>query len=408
MSHLENFDKEIYDLIKLEEERQLNHIELIASENYASKTVIETIGNAFNNKYAEGYSGRRYYGGCIYADQVEDIAISRLKEIFGSECANVQPHSGAQANGAVYLGLINPGDKVLGMDLAHGGHLTHGSPVNMSGKYYEFHSYGVEKETEMIDYDKVRDTAKKVMPRLLVAGASTYPRSIDFKILGDIAKEIGAYFMVDMAHIAGLVAAGVHMSPVPYADIVTLTTHKTMRGPRGGAILMKKEFEKEVNKGVFPGHQGGPLVHTIAAKAVAFKEALGDDFKEYQKQIVKNAKVLSTSLMDKGIRLISNGTDNHLMCIDTKASFGITGKEAEKRLSDVCITANKNAIPFDEEKPMVTSGLRIGTPVVTTRGMKEKDMEVLADIMYKALREEDSQKQKERVSQLVKDFPYSV
>ena len=406
MEHVKKFDPEIYQLIMQEKARQQRNIELIASENYASEAVLEALGNYFNNKYAEGYPGKRYYGGCEYTDLMEDVARDRLKQLFQAEHANVQPHSGAQANTAVYLALLQPGDTVMGMNLNHGGHLTHGSKVNLSGKIYNFIPYGVDKETERIDYDEMEKIALDCQPKLIVAGASAYSREIDFKRISEIAKKVNAYLMVDMAHIAGLVAAGLHISPVPYADVVTSTTHKTLRGPRGGIILCKKELAAVIDKAVFPGMQGGPLEHVIAAKAVAFKEALSDDFKVYQQQTVQNAKALANGLNKRGLRLVSGGTDNHLICIDTKSSFGITGKEAENRLFNVNITVNKNAIPFDTEKPVVTSGVRIGTPVVTTRGMNEQDMEELADIIVCALKEQDIDTQLARTKALTDAYPF--
>jgi len=336
------------------------------------------------NKYAEGYPGRRYYGGCEFVDKVENLAIERAKKIFGADHANVQPHSGSNANFGVYFAILKPGDKILGMDLSHGGHLTHGSPVNMSGSYFNVVFYGVNKETETIDYDQVREIAKRERPKLIIAGASAYPRIIDFKVFREIADETGAYFMVDMAHIAGIVAAGLHPNPVDYADFVTTTTHKTLRGPRGGMILCRKEFAQKIDKAIFPGTQGGPLMHVIAAKAACFNEVLNDGFVEYQKQVLKNAKALSQELMNKGFRIVSGGTDNHLMLVDVR-NKNLTGKEAEKILDDIHITTNKNTIPFDPESPFVTSGLRMGTPAVTTKGMKETEMTELADIIDSAL-----------------------
>ncbi|NLN14988.1 MAG: serine hydroxymethyltransferase [Tissierellia bacterium] len=398
-------DPIIMDIINKEIKRQQNHIELIASENFVSKQVMEAMGSQLTNKYAEGYPGRRYYGGCEFVDEVETIAIERLKEIFGAEHANVQPHSGANANLGVYFAVLKPGDKVLGMNLSQGGHLTHGSPVNISGTYYNFVEYGVDKETERIDYDRVREIALREKPKMIVAGASAYPREIDFKKFREIADEVGAYLMVDMAHIAGLVAAGLHQNPVPYADFVTTTTHKTLRGPRGGAILCKEEYAKKLDKAIFPGLQGGPLMHVIAAKAVCFGEALTDEFKEYQKQIVKNAKVLAEELSKKGFRLVSGGTDNHLILIDVR-SKGLTGKKAEELLEEVGLATNKNTIPFDPESPFVTSGIRIGTPAVTTRGMKEEEMKEIAEIISLALDERnDREAIKERVAKLCERFP---
>ena len=375
-SKVEKVDKEIYDAMMDELKRQQTNIELIASENFVSEAVMNAMGSHLTNKYAEGYPGKRYYGGCEFVDVAETLAIERAKKLFGAEFANVQPHSGAQANTAVYFAMLEPGDTILGMSLAHGGHLTHGSPVNISGKYFNIVPYGVNKETETIDYDALRTLAVEHKPKMIVAGASAYPRAIDFKAFRDIADEVGALFMVDMAHIAGLVAAGEHENPVPYADFVTTTTHKTLRGPRGGMILCKEEYGKAINKAIFPGTQGGPLMHVIAAKAVCFKEAFGDGFAAYQKQIVKNAKALAQSLVDKGIRLVSGGTDNHLMLVDLTDN-GITGKELEAMLGDANITVNKNAIPFDTRSPFITSGIRIGTPAVTTRGMDEADMTLI-------------------------------
>lgn len=380
IKQLTECDKEVGEAVNSELKRQKRGLELIASENLVSEAVMLAMGTPLTNKYAEGYPSKRYYGGCECVDVVENIAIERACKLFGANYANVQPHSGAQANTAVYFALIKPGDTVLGMNLAHGGHLTHGSPVNISGNYYNFVPYGVN-DNGFIDYDELERIAKENNPKLIVAGASAYPRAIDFERISKIAKEVGAYFMVDMAHIAGLVAAGEHVSPVPYADVVTTTTHKTLRGPRGGLILCNdEEIAKKINKAIFPGTQGGPLMHTIAAKAVCFGEALSDKFKEYQAQIVKNAKVLASTLLAEGFDLVSGGTDNHLMLLDLRP-FGITGKELEKRLDEVYITVNKNAIPNDPEKPFVTSGVRIGTPAVTSRGLKEEDMVVLGKLI---------------------------
>lgn len=374
-------DKEVGDALKLELDRQRRNLELIASENIVSPAVMAAMGTVLTNKYAEGYPGKRYYGGCQCVDIVETIAIERAKQLFGAGFANVQAHSGAQANTAVYFALINPGDTVLGMSLAHGGHLTHGSPVNISGKYYNFIPYGLG-EDEKIDYDKVEALAKENNPKLIVAGASAYPRAIDFERLSKIAKSVGAYFMVDMAHIAGLVAAGLHQSPIPYADVVTSTTHKTLRGPRGGLILTNnEELALKFNKAIFPGIQGGPLMHVIAAKAVCFGEALLPEFKVYQKQVIDNAQALAKALTTRGFNLVSGGTDNHLMLVDLQP-FNITGKELEKRLDEVYITVNKNAIPNDPQSPFVTSGVRIGTPAVTSRGLKTDDMEKIAEYIY--------------------------
>jgi len=398
-------DPEVYSAIMKELGRQRNKIELIASENFVSPAVMEAMGNHLTNKYAEGYPGKRYYGGCEYVDIVEDLARERLKELFGAEHANVQPHSGANANIAVYFAVLKPGDTVMGMDLSHGGHLTHGSPVNLSGKYFSFVPYGVDKETETIDYNHVRKIAEESRPRLIVAGASAYPRMIDFKALREIADECGALLMVDMAHIAGLVAAGLHQNPVEYAHFVTTTTHKTLRGPRGGAILCKAEFAKDIDKAIFPGTQGGPLMHVIAAKAVSFKEAMTDGFIEYQKQIVKNAKRLAEELGERGFRLVSGGTDNHLMLVDLR-SKGVTGKEAERLLDDVGVTVNKNTIPYDPESPFVTSGIRIGTPAVTTRGMKEDAMVDIADIISLVIHNPESRDEaKEKVEDLCRQYP---
>lgn len=388
---IRKIDPQIADVIEAEVNRQRNKIELIASENFVSNAVIEAMGTPLTNKYAEGYPGKRYYGGCEFVDVAEQLAIDRAKEIFGAEHANVQPHSGAQANLAVFFAVLNPGDTVLSMNLAHGGHLSHGSPVNISGKYYNIVPYGVSEDTYRVDYDEIRKIALECKPKLIVAGASAYPRILDFKAFSDIAKEVGAYLMVDMAHIAGLVAAGLHPSPVPYADFVTSTTHKTLRGPRGGLILCKEEHAKIIDKAIFPGIQGGPLMHIIAAKAVCFKEALSDEFKEYQNQIVKNAKALSGALIKNGFDLVSGGTDNHLMLLDLR-SMPITGKQAEHMLDEVGITANKNAIPFDPEKPFVTSGVRLGTPAVTSRGMKEEDMAEIAELISLTLKDFDANK----------------
>lgn len=366
-------DPELAHAMEQELLRQQNHIELIASENFVSLPVMAAMGTHLTNKYAEGYPGRRYYGGCEYVDIVESLAIERAKQLFGAEHANVQPHSGAQANTAVYFAMLNPGDTIMGMNLSHGGHLTHGSPVNISGKYFKIVPYGVDEKTNLIDYDEVEKLALLHKPRMIVAGASAYPRIIDFKKFREIADEVGAYLMVDMAHIAGLVAAGLHPNPVPYADFVTTTTHKTLRGPRGGMILCKEKYAKAIDKAIFPGTQGGPLMHIIAAKAVCFKEALTEQFKQYQNQIIKNAGALSKALIDEGFDLVSGGTDNHLMLVDLR-NKDITGKDAEKNLDSVRITANKNTIPFDPQSPFVTSGIRLGTPAVTTRGMQENDM----------------------------------
>ncbi len=400
-------DSELAAAMTDELRRQKRNLELIASENIVSPAVMAAMGSVLTNKYAEGYPGKRYYGGCEYVDVVETIAIERAKKLFGAKFANVQPHSGAQANTAVYFALLEPGDTVLGMSLAHGGHLTHGSPVNISGKYYNFIPYGLNEETGMLDYDEVARLAEENKPKIIVAGASAYPRKIDFEKLSAIAKNVGAYLMVDMAHIAGLVAAGEHQSPVPYADIVTTTTHKTLRGPRGGMILTNdEELAKKINKAIFPGTQGGPLMHVIAAKAVCFGEALKPEFKEYGRQIVKNAAVLADSLLEKGFDLVSGGTDNHLMLVDLRP-FNITGKDLETKLDEVYITVNKNAIPNDPQKPAYTSGVRIGTPAVTTRGLKEDDMKVIAECIYLTAKDFDNSKEKIRgmVTDICKKYP---
>lgn len=408
MEHLRKQDPKVLEALGLELQRQRDNIELIASENIVSPAVLEAMGSVLTNKYAEGYPGKRYYGGCEHVDIVEDIARERAKELFGAEHANVQPHSGAQANMAVYLAALKPGDTVLGMNLAHGGHLTHGSPVNASGLLYNFVAYGVQEDSFTIDYEEVRKLAFKHRPRLIVAGASAYPRIIDFEKLGQIANEVGALFMVDMAHIAGLVAAGLHPSPVPHAHFVTTTTHKTLRGPRGGMILCRKPWAAAIDKAVFPGSQGGPLMHIIAAKAVAFGEALQDEFKQYATNVVNNAKVLAESLSANGINLVSGGTDNHLMLIDTR-NLNITGKDAEHVLDEVGITVNKNAIPFDPTSPFVTSGIRIGTPAATARGMNAEAMEVIADIIASVLKNPQDEAVKEaakgKVRNLTAKFP---
>ena len=377
---LVNYDKEVYDACALELNRQRQNIELIASENIVSKAVLMAAGTVLTNKYAEGFPGKRYYGGCQYVDIVEDIARERAKKLFGAEHANVQPHCGASANLAVFFALLNPGDTVMGLNLAHGGHLSHGSPVNISGKYFNVVPYSVADDTEMLDYAEMRRIALECKPKLIVAGASAYSRTIDFAEIRKIADEVGAYYMVDMAHIAGLVAAGLHPSPVPYADVVTTTTHKTLRGPRGGLILCREELAKQIDKAIFPGTQGGPLMHIIAAKAVAFGEAMTEEFKAYQKQIIANAKTLCEALKEEGFRIVSGDTDNHLMLIDLRP-FNVTGKEFEHRLDEVHITVNKNAIPNDPEKPFVTSGIRVGTPAVTSRGFKEAEMRMIAKWM---------------------------
>ncbi len=400
-NELSLFDKEVADACDLELSRQRHNIELIASENIVSKAVLLAAGTPLTNKYAEGFPGKRYYGGCGYVDIVEDIARERAKKLFGAEHANVQPHSGASANLAVFFAFLNPGDTVMGLNLAHGGHLSHGSPVNISGKYFNVVPYSVADGTEMLDYDAMRKTALECKPKMIVAGASAYSRTIDFKKIREIADEVGAILMVDMAHIAGLVAAGLHPSPVPYAHVVTTTTHKTLRGPRGGLILCKEEFAKAIDKAVFPGTQGGPLMHIIAAKAVALGEAMTEEFKEYQTQIVKNAKVLCEALKKEGFRVVSGDTDNHLMLIDLRP-FGVTGKEMEKRLDEVHITVNKNAIPNDPEKPFVTSGIRVGTPAVTSRGFKEEEMLKIAKWMKEVA--SDFENSKDRISKEVMEL----
>lgn len=403
---IKKVDSEIADAIKKEMERQNSHIELIASENWVSKAVMAAMGSPLTNKYAEGYPGRRYYGGCQCIDIVEDLARERSKKLYGCDYANVQPHSGAQANLAAFFAMLTPGDKVLGMNLDHGGHLTHGSPVNLSGKYFEIVSYGVNNDG-FIDYDKVREIALKERPKLIIAGASAYARTIDFKRFREIADEAGAYLMVDMAHIAGLVAAGLHPSPIPYAHVTTTTTHKTLRGPRGGMMLWNQEAQEmfNFNKAIFPGTQGGPLEHVIAAKAVCFKEALEPEFKEYQQQILKNAQALCKGLMQRGVKIVSGGTDNHLMLVDLSKEE-VTGKELEKRLDDAHITCNKNTIPNEPRSPFVTSGIRLGTPAVTTRGMTEEDMDVIAECIFLVLKsEEDIGKARRMVAGLTEKYP---
>ena len=405
---LKDFDSEVYEFIGKELNRQRQSIELIASENFVSKAVMEAQGSVLTNKYAEGYPKKRYYGGCNYIDSIEQIAIDRIKDIFKAEYANVQPHSGSQANMAIFYAFLNPGDTVLGMDLSHGGHLTHGSPVNFSGKYFNIIPYGVNKNTETIDYDELRKIALNNKPKMIIAGASAYPRIIDFKKFRDIADEAGCYLMVDMAHIAGLVAADLHPSPIPYADFVTTTTHKTLRGPRGGIILAKAKYEKELNSAIFPGIQGGPLEHIIAAKAVAFKEAMSEEFKDYQRQVVFNATALADTLKNNGFELISDGTDNHLMLVDFRKSE-MTGKQAEALLDEVGITVNKNKVPFDERSPFVTSGIRIGTPAVTTRDMKEGEMvkigELIAEVLHNLNNESIKDGVKKEVRLLCDKFP---
>lgn len=399
-------DPELYGAMKSELERQRDHIELIASENFTSRAVMEAMGSHLTNKYAEGYPGARYYGGCEYVDIVEQLAIDRAKELFGAEHANVQPHSGSQANVAVYLALLKPGDTILGMDLSHGGHLTHGSKASISGKYFNACFYGVNPETEMIDYEKAMQIAGECKPKIIIAGASAYSRIIDFKKMREISDEVGAYLMVDMAHIGGLVAAGVHPSPVPYADVVTSTTHKTLRGPRGAIILCKDELKKKINSAVFPGTQGGPLMHIIAGKAVCFKEAMSEEFKAYQRQVVKNAAVLADTLSENGIRLVSGGTDNHLMLADTM-SLGRTGNEVQELLDAAHITANKNSIPFDTQSVKLTSGMRFGTPAVTTRGMGEDEMRDIGKMIVRIINDGDKaiDDVKQQVLSLCERFP---
>lgn len=399
-------DPELYGAMKSELERQRDHIELIASENFTSRAVMEAMGSHLTNKYAEGYPGARYYGGCEYVDIVEQLAIDRAKKLFGAEHANVQPHSGSQANVAVYLALLKPGDTILGMDLSHGGHLTHGSKASISGKYFNACFYGVDPETEMIDYEKAMQIAGECKPKIIIAGASAYSRIIDFKKMREIADEVGAYLMVDMAHIGGLVAAGVHPSPVPYADVVTSTTHKTLRGPRGAIILCKDELKKKINSAVFPGTQGGPLMHIIAGKAVCFKEAMSDEFKAYQRQVVKNAAILADTLSENGIRLVSGGTDNHLMLADTM-SLGRTGNEVQELLDAAHITANKNSIPFDTQSVKLTSGMRFGTPAVTTRGMGEDEMRDIGKMIVRIINDGDKAVDdvKQQVLSMCERFP---
>ncbi len=407
---IELMDKEIFDLIQKEEQRQEFGIEMIASENYCSQAVMQAQGSCLTNKYAEGYPGKRYYGGCLHVDEVETLAIERLKKLFNCSYTNVQPHSGSSANIAVFLTLLQPGDKFLGMDLSQGGHLTHGSPVNFSGKLFTPIHYGLNTETELIDYDQVRDLAKKERPKMIIAGASAYPRIIDFKAFADIAKEVGAYLMVDMAHIAGLVAAGLHPSPIEHADVVTSTTHKTLRGPRGGIILAKnsEEWEKKFNSSIFPGAQGGPLEHVIAAKAVAFKEALEPEFKTYQKQVIKNAQTLAETLINEGIDVVSGGTDNHLILFKTD-SVNMSGKDAERILEEVGITTNKNMIPGDKRSPFVTSGIRVGTPAMTTRGFQEEQAQQVATLIAKTLKNSQNasllENVKKEVLSLCEHFP---
>ena len=399
-------DPQIADLMKLELKRQQQHLELIASENMVSDAVMEAMGSHGTNKYAEGYPGKRYYGGCQYVDGIETLAIERLKELFGADHANVQPHSGASANAVVYLAVLQPGDKILGLDLSHGGHLTHGAKVNSSGKLYESYFYGLDPETELIDYDLMRKKALEIMPKLIVSGASAYPRIIDFKKIREICDEVGAVMLVDMAHIAGLVAAGLHPNPVEYADIVTSTTHKTLRGPRGGIILCKEEYAKKIDSAVFPGMQSGPLMHIIAAKAICFKEALAPEFKEYQKQVIANAKAMAERFIENGFNIISGGTDNHLMLVDV-TNFGVNGKEVQNLLDSANITLNKNTIPNEKLSPMLTSGVRIGTPSITTRGMKEEQCVYIADLVTELIKggEDKVETVRDKVIALCEQFP---
>jgi len=402
-SYLKAVDPEVAKALQGEWKRQIEKLELIASENIASRAVLEAQASVLTNKYAEGYPGKRYYGGCEFADQVENLAIQRACQIFKTDHANVQPHSGSQANMAVYFAVLKPGEKILSMDLAHGGHLTHGSPVSFSGRFYQIHSYGVDRETQQIDYQQVTDQARRVQPKLIIAGASAYPRVFDFEAFARIAKEVGAYLMVDMAHIAGLIATDVHPSPVPHADFITSTTHKTLRGPRGGLILAKAEYKKTIDSQVFPGIQGGPMMHTIAAKAVAFKEALSPGFKTYQEQVVRNARILGDELMKQGFKLISKGTDNHMILMDVGFS-GLTGVEAEKALDLAGITVNKNSIPFETKSPQITSGIRLGTPALTTRGMKEAEMIRVADYITKVLNQVGDKAFLKRIRKEVREF----
>lgn len=406
--NVKKFDTDVYEAMMKEANRQEEHIELIASENFVSPAVLDAVGSVLTNKYAEGYPEKRYYGGCEFVDIVEQLAIDRAKELFGAEYANVQPHSGSQANFAAYFSVLSPNDTILGMDLSHGGHLTHGSPVNFSGKFFNVVPYGVSKDTETIDYNNVMKLAKEHKPKMIVVGASAYPRIIDFEAFRKVADEVGAYLMVDMAHIAGLVAAGCHPSPIPYADIVTTTTHKTLRGPRGGLILAKEKFGKAINSLVFPGSQGGPLMHVIAGKAVALKEALSSEFKEYQNQIVKNAKTLAETLKNNGFRIVSGGTDNHVMLIDVN-SKGLTGKDCQIALDKANITTNKNTIPFETLSPFVTSGIRVGTPAVTTRGMKEEEMKLIGqyicDVLNNITNDDKINEVKNNVKSLCAKFP---
>ncbi|MCK5217586.1 MAG: serine hydroxymethyltransferase [Methanosarcinales archaeon] len=411
MSYISDIDPEIAKALEDELDRQENKLNLIASENYTSKAVLEAQGSIMSNKYAEGYSGKRYYGGCEYVDVAEDLAIKRAKDLFGAEHVNVQPHSGSSANMGVYFAVLEPGDTIMGMDLSHGGHLTHGSPVNFCGKFYNIVSYGVNRETKTIDYDELMEMAKESNPKMIVAGASAYPREIDFAKFKEIADAVDAYLLADIAHIAGLIAAGIHQSPIPYADFVTSTTHKTLRGPRGGLIMCRAKYAKDINKTIFPGIQGGPSMHTIAAKAVSFKEALTPEFNKYQRQIVINAKTLANDLIEKGYDIVSGGTDNHLMLIDL-TKLGITGKDAEAALGRAGIITNKNTIPFETRSPFITSGVRIGTPAITTRGMKEQQMHIIADYIDIVLRHSSGDNKleeiKQKIKQLCSQFPVYI
>ena len=408
MSYIKQQDPKVQEMIELELGRQRNKLEMIASENFVSQAVMEAQGSVLTNKYAEGYPHKRYYGGCEYVDMVEELAIERAKQLFGAEHVNVQPHSGSQANFGVYFALLEPGDTIMGMNLSHGGHLTHGSPVNVSGKYFNIIPYGVDAETGRIDYDEMRKIAQEHKPKMIIGGGSAYSRQIDFKTMADIAHEVGAIFMVDMAHFAGLVAAGLHPNPVEYADIVTTTTHKTLRGPRGGMIMCKEEYAKAIDKSIFPGIQGGPLMHVIAAKAVAFGEALQPEFKEYAKQVIVNAQTLANALQQEGFTIVSGGTDTHVLLVDLR-TVGLTGKVAEHILDEVGITCNKNTIPFDPESPFVTSGIRLGTPALTTRGLNAEDMKEIASIIALVLKHpedtEAQEKAKQRVAKLCKQYP---
>ncbi|PPA80267.1 MAG: Serine hydroxymethyltransferase [ANME-2 cluster archaeon HR1] len=411
MSYISDIDPEIAKALEDELDRQENKLNLIASENYTSKAVLEAQGSIMSNKYAEGYSGKRYYGGCEYVDVAEDLAIKRAKDLFGAEHVNVQPHSGSSANMGVYFAVLEPGDTIMGMDLSHGGHLTHGSPVNFCGKFYNIVSYGVNREAKTIDYDELMEMAKESNPKMIVAGASAYPREIDFAKFKEIADAVDAYLLADIAHIAGLIAAGIHQSPIPYADFVTSTTHKTLRGPRGGLIMCRAKYAKDINKTIFPGIQGGPSMHTIAAKAVSFKEALTPEFNKYQRQIVINAKTLANDLIEKGYDIVSGGTDNHLMLIDL-TKLGITGKDAEAALGRAGIITNKNTIPFETRSPFITSGVRIGTPAITTRGMKEQQMHIIADYIDIVLRHSSGDNKleeiKQKIKQLCSQFPVYI